>query len=193
MIKKIILSFKRFFIYIFLFINFCYNFCMDEQIITLANRKKSNLVSLVFFFFLYGVILLSSIGLIIFVTSNFTPDYSYYFLIMLAIIFGGVSGYLLFDTIYFTKKLKANNKLNQSCLELNTDRQHVTVFGLTGTYQIPLRNIIKLNGDSFFSHSLLSLTYFNKNRKKQSVEIGIVDHIFKTKKEIKSILVSNKR
>lgn len=166
---------------------------MDKQIITLANRKKSNLVSLVFFFFLYGVILLSSIGLIIFVTSNFTPDYSYYFLIMLAIIFGGVSGYLLFDTICFTKKLKANNKLNQSCLILNTDEQYVTVYGLFGSYQIPLNNIVKLSGDAFFSHSLLSLTYINKNRQKQSIDIGIVNHILKTKKEIKSILVSYKR
>lgn len=190
---KFILSFWRFFIYIFLFLIFCYNFSMDKQIITLANRKKSNLVSLVFFFFLYGVILLSSIGLIIFVTSNFTPDYSYYFLIMLAIIFGGVSGYLLFDTIYFTKKLKANNKLNQSCLILNTDEQYVTVYGLFGSYQIPLNNIVKLSGDAFFSHSLLSLTYINKNRQKQSIDIGIVNHILKTKKEIKSILVSYKR
>ncbi len=166
---------------------------MDKQVITLAKRKTIGLTHLVLFFLFYGLILCSSIGLIIFISLNFFFDYSYYFLILLAIIFGGVALYLLLDTIFFIKKLKANNKLEQPCLELNIDKQHVTVFGLSGTYQIPLRNIVKLNGDAFFSHSLLSLTYFNKNRKKQSVEIGIVDHIFKTKKEIKSILVSNKR
>jgi hypothetical protein len=112
---------------------------------------------------------------------------------MFAIIFGGVAGYLLFDTIFFTKKLKANNKLNQTCLELNINEQYVTVYGLFGTYQIPLNNIVKLNGDAFFSHSLLSLTYINKNHRKQLIEIGIVNHILKTKKEIKSILVSYKR
>ena len=166
---------------------------MDKQIISLVNRKISSLGSLVLFFLFYGVILFSSIGLIIFVSTNFTPDYSYYFLIMFAIIFGGVAGYLLFDTIFFTKKLKANNKLNQTCLELNINEQYVTVYGLFGTYQIPLNNIVKLNGDAFFSHSLLSLTYINKNHRKQLIEIGIVNHILKTKKEIKSILVSYKR
>lgn len=193
MIKKIILSFKRFFIYIFLFINFCYNFSMDEQIITLANRKKGSSVSLLFFFLFYGIILTSCIGLIIFVVINFSPDYSYYFLIMLAILFGGVAGYLLFDTILFVKKLRNNNGLNQPCLELNIDKQYVMVYGLSGVYQIPLNNIVKLNGDAFFSHSLLSLTYINKNRWKQSIEIGVVNHIFKTKKQIKSILISYKR
>lgn len=166
---------------------------MDKQIISLTNRKISSLGSLILFFLFYGVILFSSIGLIIFVSTNFAPDYSYYFLIMFAIIFGGVAGYLLFDTIFFTKKLKANNKLNQTCLVLNIGEQYVTIYGLFGTYQIPLNNIVKLNGDAFFSHSLLSLTYINKNRQKQSIEIGIVNHIYKTKKEIKSILVSNKK
>jgi hypothetical protein len=166
---------------------------MDEQIITLANRKKASSVSLLFFFLFYGIILTSCIGLIIFVVINFSPDYSYYFLIMLAILFGGVAGYLLFDTILFVKKLRNNNGLNQPCLELNIDKQYVMVYGLSGVYQIPLNNIVKLNGDAFFSHSLLSLTYINKNRRKQSIEIGVVNHIFKTKKQIKSILISYKR
>lgn len=166
---------------------------MDKQIISLTNRKISSFSSLILFFLFYGVILFSSIGLIIFVSTSFAPDYSSYFLIMFAIIFGGVAGYLLFDTIFFTKKLKANNKLNQTCLELNINEQYVTVYGLFGTYQIPLNNIVKLNGDAFFSHSLLSLTYINKNHRKQLIEIGIVNHILKTKKEIKSILVSYKR
>ncbi len=166
---------------------------MDEQIITLANRKKASSVSLLFFFLFYGIIFVSCIELIIFVVLNFSPDYSYYFLIMLAILFGGVAGYLLFDTILYIKKLRNNNGLNQSCLELNIDKQYVMVYGLSGVYQIPLNNIVKLNGDGFFSHSLLSLTYINKNRRKQSIEIGIVNHIFKTKKQIKSILISYKR
>lgn len=166
---------------------------MDEQIITLANRKKTSSVSLLFFFLFYGIIFISCISLIIFVVLNFSPDYSYYFLIMLAILFGGVAGYLLFDTILFVKKLRNNNGLNQSCLELNIDKQYVMVYGLSGVYQIPLNNIVKLNGDAFFSHSLLRITYINKNHRKQFIEVGIVNHIFKTKKEIKSILISFKR
>ncbi len=166
---------------------------MDKQVITLANRKTLNIASLVFFYLFYGIILLSNIGLIIFVTINFTPDYGYYFLIMFSIIFGGVAGYFLFDTIAFIKKLKANNQLGQPCLILNIDKQNIVVHGLFGSYQIPLNNIVKLSGDAFFSHSLLSLTYINKNRQKHSIDIGIVNHISKTKKEIKSILVSYKR
>ncbi len=166
---------------------------MDKKIITLANRRISSVFPLIFFMLFYGIILITSIGLILFLIINFTPDYSYYLLILFSIIFGGVAGYLLFDTIFFAKKIKANNVLDQSCLELDIDKQHIIVYGLNGVYQIPLNNVVKFTGDVFFFHSLLSLTYINKNRRKQSIEIGIVNHVFKTKKEIKSILISYKR
>lgn len=166
---------------------------MDKATITLAHRRDYPISYLIGFFLLYGVIFFVSVALIIVAAIEFPPTYSFYFLIMLSIAFGGISVYLFIDTVLFIKKCKINNNLGNPCMELDTAKQIVIINSISGVYRIPIRNIIKLRGGAFFSHSMLSLLYVNKNRRKQILEIAIVDHIRKTKREIKSILIANKR
>jgi len=163
---------------------------MNNQLTIIAYRKKTSLWSLVPFFILYPLFIFLNIGLLVLWIIYFSLDYSLYVIIAMVILFGGLFIYLLIDTILFINKQKKNNQLNQECLYFDSQKQSLLCYGLEGTYRIPLSYLKNSSGDFLFSHSLLTITYLNKNQKKQVIEIGIIEHIRQVKRHLKSLYSS---
>ncbi|MFA7032872.1 MAG: hypothetical protein WC201_04865 [Bacilli bacterium] len=160
---------------------------MNNQLTIIAYRKKTSLWSLVPYFILYPLFIFLNIGILAFWIIYFSLDYSLYVIIAMVILFGGLFIYLLVDTILFINKQKRNNQVNQECLYYNPRQKLLLCYALDGTYQIPLSYLKNSSGDRLFSHSLLSITYVNKNQKKQVIEIGIIEHIRQVRRHLKSL------
>jgi len=160
---------------------------MNYQPTIIAYRRKTSLWSLVPFFVVYPLLFILNICLLVTWIIYFSFDYTLYAVIAMVVLFGGLFIYLFIDSILFIKKQKKSNQLNQECLYYDAKKQSLLCYAINGTYQIPLSNVKNVGGESVFSHSLLTITYMNKNQKKQIVEIGIVEHIYQVKRTLKSL------
>lgn len=166
---------------------------MEQSATLLINRKFANPWSLAFFFALYSLVIAGNVLLVIYTAMNYTPDYSFYFLILSAAIVIGICIYFFVDSFLYIKKFRINNSQQRECIAYDPIQQCLIVHSLSAVYKIPLRNIRKLVGDYFFSHSFLSIDYVNKNNKKQSIEVGMVSDIFKVKRQLRSLLGPRKK